>query len=314
MASRSVSLLVLIWLSLSIAAQPKNPHHAEIVVPKGVILVKGAAPASSDATTPLPEDGKLAGGRYRNAYFGLAYPIPAGWNEQPAGPPPSDGGSYVLAQFALSDPAQQRVKAHVLVTAQDFFFSPRPVANAAEIVAAIRKGVGRDYEIEREPDEVTIAGRTFARFAYKSPLAGLHWRILSTVVRCHAVTFTFTGTDTAALDNAERAMSGISLNPGRADAPQCLNDYATSENVLEKINPNLGAHRFNTIPARIIIDRQGRVKHIHLLSAFPDQSGAIIAALRQWHFKPYRRDGKPAEVETGVVFGVPRSIVRISRK
>jgi hypothetical protein len=312
MALRSFSLLVMISLSLSIAAQTKNPHHAEIVVPKGVILVKGAAPAASDTTTPLPEDGKVVDGRYRNAYFALSYPIPSGWSEQPAGPPPSDGGSYVLAQFALSDSA--RVKAHVLVTAQDFFFSPRPVTNAAEMVASIRKTIGSDYEIEREPDEVTIAGRTFARFAYKSPLAGLHWRILSTVVRCHAVTFTFTGTDTAALDNAERAMNGISLNPGRGDAPQCVTGYAISENILEKIDPNLGAHRFNTIPARIIIDRQGRVKHIHLLSAFPDQSNAIIAALRQWHFKPYRRDGKPAEVETGVVFGVPRSVMRISGK
>ena len=57
-------------------------------VPNGVILVKGATPGSSDSVTPLPEEGKVADGRYSNAYFSLSYPIPAGWTEQPAGPPP----------------------------------------------------------------------------------------------------------------------------------------------------------------------------------------------------------------------------------
>ena len=62
------------------------------VVPKNVILVKGAMPGASDSSTPVPEVGTVSAGRYRNAYFGLSYPIPAGWKEQPAGPQPSDSG------------------------------------------------------------------------------------------------------------------------------------------------------------------------------------------------------------------------------
>jgi hypothetical protein len=54
---------------------------------------------------------------------------------------------------------------------------------------------------------------------------------------------------------------------------------------------------------RIIIDKKGNVKHIHFLSAFPDQAKAITDALNQWKFKPYVRDGVPAEVETGIMFG-----------
>ena len=65
-------------------------------------------------------------------------------------------------------------------------------------MAGLRRSVGSDFEIEHEPSDVKIAGHTFTRFAYKSSLAGLHWLILSTGARCHAVTFTFTGTDTAA--------------------------------------------------------------------------------------------------------------------
>jgi len=279
------------------------------VVPNGVILVKGAAPGASDSVTPLPEEGKVTGDRYSNAYFNLSYPIPAGWTEQPAGPPPSDGGSYVLTQFAFWDREQQRVRAQVLVSAQDLFFGANPAPSAKELTASLRRGVVPQYEIERGPEEVKIAGRTFYRVAYGSPLIGFHWRVLSTDARCHALTFTFTGRDKATLDAAERAMRGISL-PKESDAPLCVKGYAHDDNIVEKSEPYLATHRFNTIPVRVTIDVEGRVKHVHLLAAFSDQSQAIIAALRAWRFKPYLVDGKPAEVETGLVFGKPREVAR----
>jgi hypothetical protein len=251
------------------------------VVPKGVILVKGAMPGASDSSTPLPEQGSVAGGRYRNAYFGLSYPIPAGWNEQPAGPPPSESGSYVLGEFALFD--GERPKAWVLITAQDLFF-------------------GSAVTIEGSAEEVTIAGRTFRRMIRRSPRTKLEWRVLSTGTRCHALTFAFTGTDGAALDAAEKGLRELAL---RDDGPLCLRDYA--DNVVEKAEPRF-TQRYNTIPVRLIIDTDGRVKHVHLLSAFPEQSEPIIAALREWKFKPHVVDGKPVEVETGMVFGMVRGV------
>ena len=59
-----------------------------------------------------------------------------------------------------------------------------------------------------------------------------------------------------------------------------------------------------------IVDAKGRVKHVHVLSAFPDQAQAIMAALRKWTFKPYRAGGRAVEVETGLVFGRPSRVVR----
>jgi len=44
---------------------------------------------------------------------------------------------------------------------------------------------------------------------------------------------------------------------------------------------------------------------MHFLSAFPDQSKAIADALSQWRFRPYLREGRPVEVETGIMFGHP---------
>ena len=284
-------LLLMLWLSQTTTAVPD------------AILVKGAVPSASDATTPVPEDGRIGGGRYRNAYFGLTYPIPAGWTEQPAGPPPSDAGGYVLTQFARMD--GERVKAHVLVSAQDLFFIPFEATGAKEVVARMRTTVAEQYQIAEGPEQVTIAGRTFYRLAYKARRAGLQWRMFTTDTRCHALTFTFTGTDTAVLDAAEKALGDLALG---TDAPACINGYARDHAV--EMPPPMFAQRYNTIPVRVIIDAEGKVRHAHLLSAFPEQSQPILTALRDWRFKPYVVDGKPVEVETGLVFGLPRTIVR----
>ena len=94
-----------------------------------------------------------------------------------------------------------------------------------------------------------------------------------------------------------------SSGAGGGDYPVCIKDYATPENVISRADPVLTENRFNPIPVRIIIDNNGKVKHIHFLSAFPEQSKAIGDALSQWTFKPYLQNGQPVEVETGIMFG-----------
>jgi hypothetical protein len=95
---------------------------------------------------------------------------------------------------------------------------------------------------------------------------------------------------------------------GGGAVPVCIQDYARDENMVTRVNPVLTEHRFNPVPVRIIIDKEGKIKHIHFLSAFTDQATAITDALRQWKFKQYRRDGQPVEVETGILFGsAPRT-------
>ncbi|HEX6098867.1 MAG TPA: hypothetical protein VF432_21305 [Thermoanaerobaculia bacterium] len=273
------------------------------VVPQNVVLLKGPVPAASDSVTPVPEQGSVGKGRYRNAYFHLSYPIPAGWTEQPAGPPPSDAGAYALTQLALIDP-DQRVRAHMLVTAQDLFFSLIDMAGAKEHVAWMHRGLEPVYQLEGEPDQVTLAGRTFHRLRYRAPRSGLHWRVLSTDMRCHALTFTLTGTDVAALDAAENAMRGMSLEA--KNAPVCVSDSVA----VKKTEPLFPTHHFNTIPVRVIVGRDGKVRHVHPLSAFPEQSKAIIEALRAWRFKPYEMEGKAVDFETGIVFGMPPATLR----
>ena len=288
------------------------PEAVEKIPRQTAILVKGAEPSASDRSTPLPEDGALSKNVYQNRYFGITYRLPAVWAEPFSGPPPTDSGLYVLAQLTPDAGAKSPLKGTVLITAQDMFFSLTPTHSALDLVNFSRKHLPDYYEVERAPAELKIAGHDFVRFDYKSPVAGLHWYVLATQIRCHAIQFVFTSQDTKLLDSMIQDMNRIQL-PDDASAPDCVSNYATAANIVYKVDPVIADQRFNQIPVRIIIDKKGKVRHVHLLSAFPDQAAAITDALMQWTFAPRMRDGKAVEVETGIMFRsraseTPRSV------
>ena len=223
-----------------------------------------------------------------------------------SGPPPSDSGYYVLTQLEPKPEFEAAAAGSVLVSAQDLFFSLVPAENPLALVEFKSKKLGSDFKIERQPVAVKLGKRSFIRFDYMSPVAELHWYTLTTQVRCHALQFQFTSRDPELLDRMVQQMKKISLpddNAVSATTPICIRNYATADNVLQKVDPVFTGRRFNRIPVRFVIDRYGRVKYIHVLSAFPDETKAITEALMRWEFRPYRVNGKVMEVETGIVFG-----------
>jgi len=280
-------------------------------LPTGVILVKGAWSSASDSVTPLPEGGRVDKNVYSSPYFGLTYTLSPDWTEKYSGPPPSDTGYYVLAQIQPSQTNKGTSRGSILIAAQDLFFTVAPAANALELINYNKEGLNADYKVEQAPTMVRIANHSFVRFDYASPVAELHWHVLATQIRCHAVQFVFTSRDTQLIENLIQGMNKMTLPPeagpisgtGGGEAPVCIKDYARDENILEKVDPVLTERRFNPVPVRIIIDKDGKVKHIHFLSAFPDQAKAVADAIFQWRFRPCIRDGKPTEVETGIMFG-----------
>ncbi|HLJ30732.1 MAG TPA: energy transducer TonB [Candidatus Angelobacter sp.] len=286
-------------------------------VPTGVILVKGAWAGASDTVTPLPEGGSVASNIYTNKYFGLSYPFPADWFQKFQGPPPSESGRYVLAQVIPSPAYKGQSPGTILVTAQDMFFTPLPAANALQLVNYSKNHLQADYKLELKPTQTTIAGRPFTFFAYWSPVAEIHWYVLATQIRCHTVQVVLSSRDTKLLEGLIQDMNKMKLpeeasstgGAGGGAVPVCVKDYARDENVIERVDPVFTEHRYNPVPVRIIIDKEGKVSHIHFLSAFPDQAKAVSDALKQWKFRPYQQDGKPVEVETGIMFGrAPRSL------
>ena len=304
------------WLLAWGQSAPKNGGDfssntkPETKLPTGVILVKGAWSSASDSVTPLPEGGNVTDNVFRNQYFGMTYPLPTDWTEKYKGPPPSDSGRYVLAQIRPADTFKGPARGSILITAEDLFFTTLPAANALELSNYEKNNLQADYKLELPPTQTKIAGRPFTFYAYWSPVAELHWYVLTTQIRCHAVEMVLTSRDTKLLENLVLDMNRMKLpedanptNTGGGAFPVCVKDYARGENLITRIEPIFSEHKFNPVPVRIVIDKEGKVKHIHFLSAFPDQAKAITDALNQWKFKRYLRGGQPAEVETGIMFG-----------
>src|ERR1700723_2799092 len=321
----SSSLLMLTWFASFVswgqATKPQSipPNGGDFSdnlqpvtkVPTGVILVKGAWSSASDSVTPLPEGGSVTNNVFNDPYFGMRFPLPSDWTEKYEGPPPSESGGYVLAQLRPAGTFKGSDRGSILITAQDMFFTPLPGTNALELINYTKDNLQADYTVEMPPTQTKIADRSFTFFAYWSPVAQLHWYVLATQTRCHALQIVLSSRDTKLLENLIRDLNKMKL-PTEVNAsagafggavPVCLEDYARDDNLIAKVNPVFTEQKFNPVPVRIIIDKQGKIKHIHFLSAFPEQAKAITDALGQWKFKRYLRDGQPVEVETGIMFG-----------
>jgi len=313
------SLLSSFLAAAQVAGQPQsggdfstNIHPTEQQrVPEGVIIVKGAWASASDSSTPLPEGGTITSGVFSDPYFSLSYSLPAFWAQKHNGPPPSDSGHYMLALITPTATYKGASRGSILITAQDMFFTLAPAANALELINYAKNNLQADYQVEIKPTETNIAGHSFTFFAYWSPVAELHWYVLATQIRCHTVEIVLTSQDTKLLESLVLdlnkmklpAEAGPTAGAGGGTVPVCIKDYANNEHVMTRVEPVFTDRKFNAVPVRIIIDREGKIKHIHFLSAFPDQAKAITEALEKWQFRPYRKDGKPVEVETGIMFG-----------
>ncbi len=289
-----------------------NPSSSLLTkVPSGVILVKGAWSSASDSVTPLPEGGNVANAAFSDPYFGITYALPPGWTEKYNGPPPSETGRYVLAQLSPAGTTKGSNRGTILISAQDLFFASAQTGSAMELINFVRDNLSSGYRVETPPETTKIAGRPFIYFGYWSPVAQLHWYVLATEIRCHAVEFVLGSHDTKLLQNLMQGLNKMKVpaetNPvggiAGSDLPFCVKNYARAENMAARVDPVFTDHKFNPVPVRIIIDKEGEIKHIHFLSAFSDQAKAITDALAQWRFKPYWRDGEPVEVETGIIFG-----------
>ena len=274
------------------------------------LATPGPAPENAGAkrSSPDPETGSVADGAYRNPYFGLALPLPNGWSEDLAGPPPSPAATYVLE--ALDGAKADR--ANMLVVAQDLFFGAKPFSNIAELAADLSDYFAKDpiMTIDRKLTHTMIAGHDFLRFDYH---AGDLYRVwLATELRCHVLSFNITGTDRASIESVASGLEAISLPPntearpasadGEEPNPVCIKGYVTEKTVLRRVEPLPVEPRGVNLPVRFIIGIDGRIRHIHVINARPAQRQSIEQALRQWEFSPYLVAGHPAEVETGVLF------------
>jgi hypothetical protein len=261
----------------------------------------GAVPSSYDAAawqSASPEDGKVADGVFVNDYFDLSYRLPEGWTEGLAGPGPTQSGYYVLGTWA---PKRDFVGT-VLVVAQDMFFAPES-SEAKNVVAEFRQVMSAvdGTTIDSEPAPVSVGGRLGYRIDFSG--VGLFRSMIAIEIRCHVLTFNLTSRDPELLAGLVRSLDNLASVRKMSDPiPECLRDYATSENVVHRVEPDDVGAKAVSIPVRMIVATDGSVKHVHVIRASAVQRRNIEGALRQWKFKSYVRQGRPVEVETGMTF------------
>ncbi|MFZ3341701.1 MAG: energy transducer TonB [Terriglobales bacterium] len=324
MGSRSIGPMLVVIFSVFLlvcsrnAASQSSPQNADGMatqphmkkLPSGVILVKGAWYSASDSTTPVPEGGRISNGNFSDQYFGMSYALPPGWTQKYEGPPPSNSGRYSLAQLTPAD-THNESPASILIGAQDLFFTHLPANNALDFVDYTEEHLPTYYKLDFPPADIKIAGHPFRLYGYEGLVTHLHWYVATTEIRCHALEIVLTSPDAKRIDSLLHDMNTLKLpsdtsptgGTGGGDFPVCIKDYANDDNLISRVEPVFPERRFNPVPVRIIIARDGKVKHIHVISAFPEQAAAVMDALKGWKFKPYLRDGHPFEVETGIVFG-----------
>ena len=279
-------------------SQPKTAtFNAKNGIPKTVNIGLGIVPFSSGAKLPEPEGGGIEHNAYVNSYFDLSYAVPQNWIESFKGPPPSATGYYVLSQLVTSPAAQDR--GTMMLSASDMFFLLHPAASALELLQQSERALPDVMKVEHAPAEVQIGNRSFARMDYTG--AGIHWSLVATEIRCHTLQFVFTSRDPELIDRLVQGLGSLAL-PAENDFPVCLKDYVSDTTVLHKVDPALVGPKYTTIPVRMIIGKDGKVEHVHVITAFPEQARSISDALMQWTFKPYLQNGHPAELETGLVF------------
>src|SRR5215470_3049000 len=249
-----------------------------------------------------PEDVHVADGVFVSDYFGFAYRVPDGWSQGLPGPDPSQSGYYVLGTWVPTGD----LTGTILVVAQDVFFTPDMsdgVKNAVNHFRQVMSSVD-GMTIDREPEPVKVGAYPGYRIDFSG--VGLFRSMLAIEIRCHVVTFNLTSRDPELLASLARSLDElVSFESKAGPVPECLRDYV-SENVLHRIEPDGAAATAISIPVRVVVATDGSVKHVHVIRASAAQRRDIEEAVRQWRFKPYLKQGSPAEVETGVIFGRER--------
>ena len=263
-----------------------------------LLLILTAARAQVAPEDPNPEDGKVQKGAYDNPYFGLHYPLPAGWSEDLKGPVPSISAYYSLVSLKPDG----TLTATLLISAQDDFFAVPPVNSAIEFLKQMNDHLDPSLSAAEPPTEMEIAGRKFAHFTYGG--AALYHSIFATTVRCHTLIFSITSGDLDRIEEVAASLKKMSFSD--VHAPACITDYATPDHVVQRVAPQMIGPRYGSVPVRIVIGPQGNVVHVHAIAGFPDQVKSTEEALTQWKFKLYEVNGKAEDVETGLLFQFPQ--------
>jgi hypothetical protein len=194
-----------------------------------------------------------------------------------------------------------------MIAAQDMFFAEKPEDDAKAVTADYRQTMSSvdGMTIDREPAQVTVGGHAAHRLDFSG--VGLYRSTVAIEVRCHVVTFNLTARDRDSLERLAQSLDQLAPLRRRSDAPPCVRDYVVAENIIHRVEPDEAGLKPAQVPVRLVVAKDGSVRHVHVIGATAAQKRTIEDALRQWKFKPYVREGRALDVETGLTIRFKRT-------
>ena len=292
-------------------------------------LISGQQTPTAPSAAPAYENGALTDNLYSNECLGFSYPIPAGWhvNTQMIGADATakhlPGGG--LALLVVDREKDGALADRIVLTARDAGSGSPPTAQ--EFVSnSVRAQINADQkhrEALRDVHAVDYAGKHFFRSEYKQTgERTVYSGFVYTKFRGHYLGATLIAGSAEELEEAANSLQRASFRedernakcvdtaagaPATASAQRIRVSEKVSQGLLIKsVNPPYPeearhGHIQGQVVLKVLIDMEGNVESVSLVSGHPLLAPPAIEAVKQWKYKPFLLEGKPSEVETQIV-------------
>ena len=289
-------------------------------------LCLALALAASAQVRIVLRDGAIKGNHYSNPSIGVSYEFPQGWQaETPALPAQLTAQAVTLLKAhpaGGSDPRWVAVKITALNRLpqeqrdpekfiQNELYSFDYAGHSAQLAGPLQKTEVGEHEFRRADVVLTAGERHEPMALFAGPVNGFMF-----VLEAHAP-------DQAGLGDLADTADSFHFSPpeGTEDAPPAISplpppdpgavkrvslpETAMRARLINKVDPEYPADARQRgvegeVLLDVVVDINGTVTEINVVSGHPLLNDAALAAVRQWKFEPYFINGRPVETQTKI--------------
>jgi hypothetical protein len=229
--------------------------HANVAVDDAVFRIP-TAPQASSASAPAqgsvegPDEGQIEGNLYKNGFFGLAYQFPEGWTPHGektkkhimeigksavSGDTNLEKGAYLDAEkrtvvllsvfkYPLGTPVDDNDGIQVM--SEDVSFAPgiKSGKEYLQLMARNLRAAKMPVELQRDPEEVSLAGQTFYRQNIILTVRSkqVYETIMATVLKEHALVFILVGSSDDGRTALAKTLETVHFDTPRSQATSSL--------------------------------------------------------------------------------------------
>jgi len=280
-------------------------------------LVWAQQPGNGSSPTLAYENGSIANNVYTNECFGISLAIPDGWHlnklvnlDGKARHMP--GGELTL--LILDQPREGVFGNRIGLTAHNTSGSVSSVKEFVSNAAHGQVDLDRKHrEILKDTYPADYGGKHFYRADYKQSLrkgGALYQSYVYTIFRGFYIGETLVAESPGELEQAANSLQHIAFredeqNPNCAMRRVFVSQAVSASMLIKKVPaqyPQLAqlARIQGQVVLDAVIDRNGVVETLVLLSGHPMLAPAAIEAVRHWIYNPYLVNGQPVEMETEI--------------